>query len=320
MHKMLALALLFSMAISEGISQGNSRPNSLDELRKLTWEDIKPLVFQNGVDLPEDRFVLPVPVAASHGRKLLVDLTKKGAASIPYLLEHIDDRTLTLVHVPKRSPGFSTFLELSSDVRNDEQEDGFHYPDRILLEDDSDLVLRVGDVCLYILGQIVNRNYLPIRYELNNPVIISAWRTPTIACSLREKWGGVNEVGLLASLTIDLLRPDWYKRDARTIYRLYAIYPQQWETLVVKRLRAPYPNSHYVQASDASSQLSHPGLLSDEQLLDILKVLERLPRSAKLDKEVRRLLEDVQKSSPGIERIEMVKAIKTYLAKGTKKA
>jgi len=185
----------------------------------------------------------------------LVELVKLGPKALPYLLDALDDQTPTKLMIKHDSfIGAMWFAnELSGNPSNPwekailptqpkPREEMFKesFTNRI-----SSYPIKVGDVCFVIIGQIVGRPYLAVRYQMTLcTVIISPTHDTNLAWEVRSIWSSNNPVQhLLDSLLLDYdakrdgqrLEGSSFQISAAT--RLLYYYPQQTTNLIAERLR-----------------------------------------------------------------------------------
>lgn len=140
------------------------------------------------------RTTTPYPAA-------LTGLIRAGAQAVPTLLEHLDDNRKSgiTVSVTQEQPllDYNSYTESS-------------IPLRIVERKSKEYRLRVGDLCFFAIGRIVNRSYHPVTggpfagyTNLSSPVT-----SPELRAAVRARWGGLTTESHLASLRTDLLHAD----------------------------------------------------------------------------------------------------------------
>ena len=68
-------------------------------------------------------------------------------------------------------------------------------------------MVRVSDVCYALIGQIVNRNLLPIRYQPSAGLVVNApIEDPLLTEEVKRDWGGIDAKEHKASLLADARR------------------------------------------------------------------------------------------------------------------
>jgi len=108
-------------------------------------------------------------------------LVEQGPDAIPFLLEALDDKTLTKLKVGRGHAHNSGFAEeMEGNPLNPLEKHRFVEGEERDREEDEALLssysIRVGEICLVALGQIVGRPYAAIRYQkmagmdINSPV------------------------------------------------------------------------------------------------------------------------------------------------------
>jgi len=172
------------------------------------------------------------------------ELVRRGANAIPYLLDHLDDDRKTRATFGKGSVlsqnivayaiSFYEMRDLNFDGLPDAQVgEGSAKP---LDDSPEDLQLTVGDFCLGILGQIVNRDMGPIHLvgrgsRLESPVLI-----PELAVRVRKDWTGLTSEGLRQSLIRDcFFHPD-VASPIRALKRLLVYYPVDGKKMLLNWL------------------------------------------------------------------------------------
>jgi hypothetical protein len=93
-------------------------------------------------------------------------------------------------------------------------------------------VVRVGDVCYALIGQIVNRFLFAVRYQPSGILIVnSPIEAPILVDRIEEDWGDLDAAGHEASLLSDLRegrnQEDW----AAALARLHFYYPGAYASL-----------------------------------------------------------------------------------------
>src|SRR5258708_5905237 len=92
---------------------------------------------------------------------------------------------------------------------------------------DGRYTVKVGDVCYVLIGQIVNRALIAVRYQPSAILIVnSPIETPMLTAKVKQDWGRIGHDGLLASLLADA-------RDGNTsaLQRLRFYYPEEYRKL-----------------------------------------------------------------------------------------
>jgi hypothetical protein len=177
------------------------------------------------------------------------ELVRRGAQALPALIRHLSDERPTRLTVgfPGRGDwwvmgglGFSTEYDARDrtsprlirlvDCRKSHCAAG-EFPDHTY-------VVRVGDVCYVLVGQIVNRFLIAVRYQPTGIIIInSPIHTPILIDRIKKDWGALDAAGHEASLLSDLREGknqwDW----ADVLARLRFYYPSAYAALSGEDLR-----------------------------------------------------------------------------------
>jgi hypothetical protein len=83
--------------------------------------------------------------------------------------------------------------------------------------------VKVGDVCFVLIGQIVNRNLIAIRYQPSGGLVInSPIESPALVEWVKKDWGSLDERSHTASLLADIRDGEtWSVGSAMTRLRFY---------------------------------------------------------------------------------------------------
>jgi hypothetical protein len=170
----------------------------------------------------------PVPMVPPQMRELV----RRGPAALPALLRHIDDRRLTKLSVGGSlaelgngaffvSQGFSeeydprtlTRGEKPCDALNNCWGKGFDRP----------YTLAVGDICYGLIGQIVNRHLVPVRYQPTAILIVnSPVQRTALASRVRRDWIGIRPSDLRQLLLADIQEERDYRGALARLRRYFA--------------------------------------------------------------------------------------------------
>jgi len=160
--------------------------------------------FAGGL-LPMDEPVIP---------KQARELVRRGVAALPMLLAHLDDARSTKINVGGDVAPVETvsgqFFNEEYDPRELGASDAIRWPD--CFDDkikcrafDHPYIVKVGDICEVLIGQIVNRSLLAARYQPTAIVYVnSPIETPSLAKRIRADWTGLDAKSHEASLLSDL--------------------------------------------------------------------------------------------------------------------
>ena len=145
------------------------------------------------------------------------ELVKRGAAAIPYLIDHLDDLRPTKVTINyERVALGGMFFEDEYDYnpRTTVAPEGVNRQDWNVRESHPCVhTVTVGDVCFVVLGQIVNRDFDAARNQPTGCVMINS---PTYSAvlqqAIKKEWGNLSPEGHKASLIRDFQQPDSERR------------------------------------------------------------------------------------------------------------
>jgi len=133
-----------------------------------------------------------------------------GPKALPFLLAALDDKTSIKLSIGKDNSIFTVMYfsnELDGNPTNSvEQKATASLPKRDWNGETMDsYTVKVGDVCFAIIGEIVGRNYLAVRYQMTAIVIInSPVHDSELAKQVRAIWSSTNAAqSLLNSLLLD---------------------------------------------------------------------------------------------------------------------
>jgi hypothetical protein len=172
----------------------------------------------------------------------MVELVRRGVASLPILIDHLGDRRPTKVVVgsshfftfeyfsdeydPKIRPvgqGGITTLSHYADDREEfkvQQDHSF----------DGEYTVRVGDVCYALIGQIVNRNLLAVRYQPSAILVVnSPIEAPALIAAVKRDWSGIDSSAHMTSLLNDARASDNLRLYGPALQRLRFYYPSEYQ-------------------------------------------------------------------------------------------
>jgi hypothetical protein len=197
-------------------------------------------------------------ILTSHGLNTSDDLRALvafGPKALPYLLAELEDKTPTRLKLTQSNPISMTMYfsnELGGNPTNViEQTAIAALPSHDLSGKTMDgYTVKVGDVCFVIVGQIVGREYLAVRYQPTAIVVInSPVNDPLLATEVRSIWSKTNAAqGLLDSFLFDYSTRGFSdgKRlsgwdvasdlQANAAMRMLYYFPEETATLIAARL------------------------------------------------------------------------------------
>jgi hypothetical protein len=164
----------------------------------------------------------------------MTGLVRRGVGSLPLLIMHLDDKRPTKLTV---GGDFFMFAYFS-----DEYDPKTPAPRerRAGLEKKfaGKYTVRVGDVCYALIGQIVNRNLLPIRYQPTAGLIVnSPIEAPVLIKEVKRDWGDVDAKEHMASLLADARVGNDLREYGSALRRLRFYYPDEYRQQAVGALK-----------------------------------------------------------------------------------
>jgi hypothetical protein len=187
------------------------------------------------------------------------ELVRRGPLALPELIKHLDDRRPTKLAVgsdepPSLSPqvgvNFFMFMYFS-----DEYDPRLpHWFDKTELKREPGpmekhfhgrYTVRVGDVCYVLIGQIVNRRLLAVRYQPSAGLVVnSAIEAPVLVEKVRNDWGSADAEMLKASLLADIHTANYPKDVSKAGNTARFVNP------ALQRLRLYFPETYNALAGD----------------------------------------------------------------------
>ncbi len=207
----------------------------------------------------------------------LHDLVKIGPAALPFLLDSLSDRTPTKLKLEHRSVFGGMWLanELWGNPVNNSEMKVLGTPKgrEEVLEDEKHVesyTVKIGDICLVAIGQIVGRGYHAVRYQPTACIVINS---PTEDVKLRQQvrkiWASEDPARkLFNSLLLDYATEGVFQGESldgwdlgselqiKAAMRLLYYFPKQTAALLADRLRTLDVNktSNHGQGSPATEE------------------------------------------------------------------
>jgi len=182
---------------------------------------------------------------ATHGSSLpdtpaaMRQLAQMGVAALPTLLKHLDDPRPTKLSIHRNPGNFDAFFGDEYDARatipsasTSASAELARYAQHPV--PNGEYIIRVGDLCFVLVGQIVNRNLVAARAEGVSRIINSPVETPALAAATRKDWGRLTPTDHAVSLLQDIDRHRG--NPALTYARLCYYYPLTGEKPVLEVL------------------------------------------------------------------------------------
>jgi hypothetical protein len=164
----------------------------------------------------------------------MTELVRRGVSSLPLLIGHLDDRRPTKLIV---GGDFFMFRYFS-----DEYDSKTPAPRKrsagLEKNFDGKYTVRVGDVCYALIGQIVNRNLLPVRYQPSAGLVVnSPIEAPVLIEEVKGDWGDIDAKEHMASLLADARASNDLWQYGPALRRLRFYYPDEYRQQAIGALR-----------------------------------------------------------------------------------
>lgn len=193
----------------------------IDRLTEVTNREfsVRTNIFRVGPATTMPRGTLMLQQAGPTPSEVMIELAGRGAASLPDLADHLDDGRKTGATIGALAGGIRYSAEYDWKPGGgraqpkgtvDARGRGFRprSVDIIGTPDRREYVVTVGDLCFNLIGQIVNRRFLAVRYQPSALLVVnSPLLCPDLREAVRNEWGQVTRAQLLASLLDDLDHP-----------------------------------------------------------------------------------------------------------------
>jgi ankyrin repeat protein len=222
-------------------------PELIDQLQAVAEGDVGYMPTQTGFGF--------LPLGASQPAMLLLgqrpparsdtlrELVRRGAAAVPDLIAHLDDKRPTKITIKHEFGLGGMFFpdEYDYNSRTTKPSPGVGNRGKDRRERDSNThIVTVGDLCFVALGQIVNRHFNAVRYQPTAIIMInSPTRSEALRGAIKKEWGGLTPARHRESLVRDFVDPDSEYRRTGACLRLGYYYPEALEALALKQLAEP---------------------------------------------------------------------------------
>src|ERR1700722_1631023 len=143
------------------------------------------------------------------------ELVRRGPTALPELIEHLDDNRPTKLEVGNkpsgRQVGVDAFMFMYFSDEYDprvphwfSEEEWKSGPRPMEKSFAGRYTVKVGDVCYVLIGQIVNRRLLAVRYQPSAGLVVnSPIEAPVLVEKVRNDWAHVNAEELRKALLAD---------------------------------------------------------------------------------------------------------------------
>jgi hypothetical protein len=233
-------------------TNGPTNAKLIDQLVDITHQQfsIRTNIFAvgSGTRLPQGLRMMQEP--GPDPSFAMTELARRGVDALPDLLAHLDDDRKTQVTIKGMGPGIRYSAEYDWNPHTakappagivDLNPSSFHTKVNIPEEvDHHSYDIRVGDLCFNIIGQIVNRRFLCVRYQPSAIVIVnSPVLCPDLRDAVRNEWSHTTREKLRDSLVADVATPASSTQTAAALDTLARDFPDALHDAVRDRLKLP---------------------------------------------------------------------------------
>jgi hypothetical protein len=178
------------------------------------------------------------------------ELVRRGPIALPELIKHLDDMRPTKLEVGNKPSGKQVGVDaFMFMVFSDEydpraphwwpDEEWKKGPRTAWKSFEGRYTVKVGDVCYVLIGQIVNRRLLAVRYQPSAGLVVnSPIEAPVLVERVRNDWGNVDAEGLRVALLDDIHATNQPKRVSQ------AEYTDRFVDPALARLRLYFPDAY----------------------------------------------------------------------------
>ncbi len=165
------------------------------------------------------------------------ELARRGPAVLAQLIGHLDDKRPTKLTIGDDFFMFRYFSD-EYDPKTHPKKQEPHSRNTLEKNFDGGYTVKIGDVCYALIGQIVNRNLFPVRYQPTAGLVInSPIEAPTLIERVKKDWGGLDVAAHKASLIADAQSGDHVWAFGPALVRLRFYYPDDYKRLKMGDLK-----------------------------------------------------------------------------------
>ena len=163
-------------------------------------------------------------------------LVQLGVNALPSLIAHLGDKRPTKLTVGNQFPiewcRFDQEYDRRGRSEHEEAESSF---ERMFT---GGYVVKIGDVCFVLIGQIVNRSLLAVRYQPSGGMVVnSPIESPDLVVEVRRDWCALTQQQHLESLMTDLENADGAWDGTPALVRIRYYYPDAIPAIKSKLLK-----------------------------------------------------------------------------------
>lgn len=203
------------------------------------------------------------------------ELVRRGPLALAELVRHVDDKRPTRLQVGNidagtgpRQVGVNAFRftyfsdEYDPRVRSIAEQDAAPRG-RARLEKDftGSYTVKVGDICFVLIGQIVNRRMLAVRYQPSGGLVVnSPIESPELAEEVRADWKDAGADLLRSSLLADIRGANRHVLAGEDVDDPLTVFP------ALQRLRRYFPDSYWaLTGGDLKKRKAYEAQVSDHR-------------------------------------------------------
>jgi hypothetical protein len=172
------------------------------------------------------------------------ELVRRGPVALPELIKHLDDRRATKLEVGNNPSGTQVGVDAFMFMYFSDEYDSrvphlIRGPSPMEKDFSGRYTVKVADVCFVIIGQIVNRSLLAVRYQPSGGLVVnSPIEAPVLAEKVKQDWGNADAETLRRSLLEDIHATNRPKQITR------AGYTERFVNPALERLRFYFPDAY----------------------------------------------------------------------------
>lgn len=160
------------------------------------------------------------------------ELARRGPQALPDLIKHLDDKRSTKLTIGKDWFMFRVYNDEYDPKTRPTKRQYPIFDLEHMRSFEGGYTVKVGDVCYAIIGQIVNRSLLPVRYQPTGGLVInSPIESPTLVERVKKDWSDLDVPGHKASLIADAASGDHPWAFGPALVRLRFYYPDDYKRL-----------------------------------------------------------------------------------------
>lgn len=233
------LSLVFCLAAgSAAAATGDAPPPSNEALIDTLMTIDGPVIGADGLSqysgfildgVEYNGGVLGAPAASTP--PAMLELVRRGVAALPDLIAHLTDKRPTKLVVGGEFYSFQYF-STEFDARERRHRNllcGGGCQERPF---DGTYTVRVGDICYFLVGQIVGRYLTAVRYKASFGLVVnSPLESPELVADVHHDWAGVSADSFREFLLADIEGARNLIRASPALARLRFYYPDSYRGL-----------------------------------------------------------------------------------------